>query len=60
MRKVFRISRIHFDPVSFNSTEVIIYGNLGIELDRHEGIFILVTIEMLDLDNMTLEWGECG
>ena len=56
MSKFSRFSRIQVDPVSFNSLEVVICGHIGVELDRCGGVFLQVTIEMLDPGKMTLAW----
>ena len=42
---------------SFNRFECIIDGNLGIELNRHGGVFIQVTIYMLDIGNTAIAQG---
>ena len=54
MRKILSISSIYISPVSIDRLEVIIKRNLGIELDKYGGIFIEVTVEMLDLVKMIL------
>ena len=50
MRKFLRLISIQFFPVSFHRLEVFVGRHLGIELDRHGGVFLQITIEILDID----------
>ena len=45
---------IQVSPVSFNYLEVVTGGHFGINHDICGGVFLQVTIEVLDFGNMTL------
>ena len=57
MRNNFRFSIIHVSPAYFSHLEVVISGNIGIELDICGVLFLQVTIEVLNIGNMNLARG---
>ena len=52
--KIFRFASIQVAPFFFNHLEVVICGNLGIAIDKCGGVFIQVTIDVLDLGKTNL------
>ena len=57
VRKVFRVSSIKIAPIPFNSIEVIVVSFFCIELDGGWGVFLEVSIYMLNLGEMSLAGG---
>ena len=58
LQKFFRLSSIHVSPIPFNSIEVIVVRCFCIELDGGWGVFIEVSIYMLNLGEVALTGGK--